>query len=77
LKILHDLIESDNGGRWPIIGIDLSQQPIKDFKKPIKIEVTTPHEDHFIHALEDIQEGIQNNKTSIRHPTIIPTRVPI
>jgi L-aminopeptidase/D-esterase-like protein len=55
-NVLHDLLKSHNRGRWPIVGMELAEKPIKD------IEATTPEEDHTVHALESAQEGLQDDK---------------
>ena len=48
---------------------------MKNFKTHIQIEVKTPQEDHTLQVLESTQEGMQNDKTTTQHPTIIPTRL--
>ena len=30
--LLHQLLSRENGGRWPIIAMDLGRQPVKDFE---------------------------------------------
>ena len=59
-KLLHDLQESNNGGRWPIISMGLEKLPINDFKLQIQIKVTPPQGDHSLQALEATQEGLPN-----------------
>ena len=40
--LLHLLLQTTNGGRWPIIGIDLGNKPVIDFSKHIPdTEATT------------------------------------
>jgi hypothetical protein len=74
-KLLHEELEKYNGGRWPIISMDLGNKPIKDFKSQIKIEMTTPQEDTTLQALEASHEGLQNDKEKSHHPTIMPTNL--
>jgi hypothetical protein len=69
-------LEKHNGGRWPIISMDLVNKPIKDFKSQTKIEMTTPQEDTTLQVLEATHEGLQNDKDKSQHPpTIIPTNL--
>ena len=53
--------------------MELGNKTVKDFQTQMKIEMTTPQEDTTIQALEDAQEGLQNDKKKTQHPTIIPT----
>ncbi len=39
-KILHDLLQTHNGGRWPILNMDLENKLVKDFKAQTRIETT-------------------------------------
>jgi hypothetical protein len=72
-KLLKEQLGIHNGGRWPIVSMDLGNKTIKDFKTQIKIELTTPQKHTTLQALEDIQEGLQNDKAKAQHPTIKPT----
>ncbi len=76
-KLLHDLLETHNGGRWPIISMYLRSKPVRDFKTQTHIETTTTKDDKFLQTIEAIQEGLQNDKAKTNQPTIIPnTRLP-
>jgi hypothetical protein len=55
--------------------MDLGSKPVKDFKEQTKLETVTPQEDHTLHTLQATQEGLQNDKETIKHPTIIPENV--
>ncbi len=44
-KLLHDLLEANNGGRWPIVSMDLGSKPVKDFQAQTQLETSTPQED--------------------------------
>jgi hypothetical protein len=72
-KLLHEQLEKHNGGRWPIISMDLGNKSVKDFRIQTKIEMTTPQSDSSLQALEATNEGLQNDKKKSQHPTIIPT----
>ncbi len=77
-KLLQDLLGTLNGGRWSIMIMDLGSKPVKDFKAQTKLETATPQEDHTlqtIQATQATQEGLQNDKETIRHPTIIPENI--
>jgi hypothetical protein len=52
--------------------MDLGSKPVKDFKAQTILETTTPQEDHSLQALQATQEGLQNDKETTKHPTIIP-----
>jgi hypothetical protein len=54
---------------------DLGSKPVKDFKAQIKLETTTPQEDHTLQSLQATQESLQNDKETIKHPTIIPENI--
>jgi len=49
--------------------------PVKDVKAQTKLETTTPQEDHTLQTLQATQEGLQNDKETIKHPTIIPENI--
>jgi hypothetical protein len=74
-KLLQEQLEKHNGGRWPIVSMDLGNKTIKDFKPQMKIEMTPPQEDRTFQAREATQEGLQNDKAKRQHPTIIPTDI--
>jgi len=52
--------------------MDLGKNPIKNFKTHTQIELSMPQADHILQALEATQEGLQKDKTTTLHPTIIP-----
>jgi hypothetical protein len=72
-KLLQDQLEKHNGGRWPIVRLNLGNKTIKDFKTQTQIEMITPQADPTLQALEATQEGLQDDKMKPLHPTIIPT----
>jgi hypothetical protein len=55
--------------------MELGTQPIKNFKTQTQIELNTPQADHTLRALEATQEGLQSDKITTQHPTILPTNV--
>ena len=59
----------------PIIGMDLGNKTVKDFKTQMKKEMTTPQEDTTAQAIEATHEGLQTDKEKTQHPTIIPTNL--
>ena len=74
-KLLHEQLEKHNGGRLPIISMDLGNKTVKDFKTQMKIEMTTPQEDTTVQAIKATHEGLQNHKEKTQHPIIIPTNL--
>jgi hypothetical protein len=72
-KLLQEKLEKHNGGRWPILSMDLGNKTIKDFKTQTQIKMITPQEDTTLQALEATREGLQTDKMKTRHPTTIPT----
>ncbi len=52
--------------------MDLGRKPVRDLKTQTHIEATTPQDDHFLQSLEATHEGLQNDKETTNHPTIIP-----
>jgi hypothetical protein len=71
-KPLHDLLQTHNGGRWPILIMDLENKLVKDFKTRTRIETNTTQDDHTLQSIEATQEGLQNDKANTKHPIIIP-----
>jgi hypothetical protein len=55
--------------------MDLGNKPVKDFKTQTHLETTTTQEDHTLQPIEATQEGLQNDKANIKHPTIIPNTI--
>ena len=55
--------------------MDLGNKTVKDFTTQTKIEMITPQNDSSLQALEDTNEGLQNDKEKTQHPTIIPTNL--
>jgi ribonuclease HI len=74
-KLLHELLQTQNGGRWPILSVDLGKKPVKDFKAQTIIEKIDTQEDYTLQPLEASEEGLQNDKKHTKHPTIIPTNI--
>ncbi len=61
-KLLHDLLQTHNGGRWRILGMDLENKPVKDVKAQTHVETTTTQEDHTLQSIESTQKGLQTTK---------------
>jgi len=72
-KLLQDQLEKHNGGRWPILSMDLGNKTIKDFETQTQMEIIIPQDDTTLQAIEATREGLQNDKIKVEHPTIIPT----
>ena len=51
-KLLHDLLQTHNCGRWPILNMDLGNKSMKEFKAQTHIERTTIQEDHTLQFIE-------------------------
>jgi hypothetical protein len=51
--------------------MDLGNKTVKGFKTQMIIVMTTPQEDTTLEALEATHEGLQNDKETTQHPTII------
>ncbi len=68
--LLHQLLKQSNGGRCPVIGVDLRKTPVMDFSKHIpKTENTTPSDLPLITHPEN--EGLQDDKKPMgRHATL-------
>ena len=77
--LLHRLLQTSNGGRWPIVGVDLGDTPIKDFTnlKPDIEETTASQLSQILHPEE---KGLQHDKPNIRNHSqtkpeyILPTQ---
>jgi len=68
--LLHKILRNTNGGRWPIIGLDLGSTPITYFSKHnTDIEETTSSHLQPIPDLE--QEGLQDDKPNTMEPKYI------
>jgi hypothetical protein len=70
--LLHQLLQNTNGGRWPIIGLDLGNTPIRNFTtlKPDTTKDTTTQLPQILHPEE---EGLQNDKPNTpNQPQTIP-----
>jgi hypothetical protein len=74
-KLLQDLLGTHNGGRWPMLSMDLGSKPVKDFKAQTKLETTTQQEDHSLQTLQATQEGLQHDKETIKYPAIFPENI--
>jgi hypothetical protein len=57
-KLLQELLQTHNGGRWPILSVDLGNKPVKDFKTQTLLETITSQEDHTLKSIEATQEGL-------------------
>ena len=70
--LLHQLLQKSNGGRWPVIGIDLGKTPITDFRntKPKTDDTPLSNLPPITHPE---QEGLQDDKNAAGEtPHIIP-----
>ena len=70
--LLRKLLQTSNGGRWPIVGVDLGDTPIKDFThlKPDIEEATALQLPRILHPKE---EGLQTDKPNTpNHSQTIP-----
>ena len=74
-KLLHELLQTHNGGRWPILSMDLGNKPVKNSKTQTLLETINTQEDHTLQSIEATQEGLQNDNIHIKHPTIIPNNI--
>ena len=74
-KLLHNLLQTHNGGRWPILSMDLGNKLVKDVKPQMHIETATTQEDHILKTIEATHEGVQKDKANIKHLTIIPNTI--
>ena len=74
-KLLRDLLQINNGRRWPIISIDLrkkSHQGLQNINASVnplttRGPISTIPRGHL--------ERLQNDKTTIKHSTLIPSRL--
>jgi len=65
--LLHQLLQNTNGGRWPIIGLDLGNKLVANFSKHnTDIEEMTPSKLQPIPHLD--QEGLQDDKPNTTEP---------
>ena len=55
--------------------MDLGNKPVRDFKSQMHIETVTTQEDQTLQSTEPTQEGLQNDKANINHPTNIPNTI--
>ena len=53
----------------------MGSKPVKDVKAQTKLEATAPQEDHSLQTLQATQEGLQTDKETIKHPTIVPENI--
>ena len=51
--------------------MDLGSWPVKHLKAHAQIKTTMPQDDHSLQTLEATQEGLQNDKATRKHPTLI------
>jgi hypothetical protein len=75
IRLLHDLLDAHNGGRWPILNMDLGSKLVRDFKTKMHIETIAPQQDHTLQSLEATQEGLEKDKVTMNHLTIIPNTI--
>jgi hypothetical protein len=61
--LLHKLLQTTNRGRWPIIGVDLGNTPIKDFTT-LKPDITEDTASQLPQILHPEEEGLQNDKSN-------------
>jgi hypothetical protein len=69
--LLHKLLQTIHGGRWPIIGVDLGNTPIKDFTT-LKPDIKEDTVAQLPQILLPEEEGLQNDKpNTINRPQTI------
>jgi hypothetical protein len=59
--LLHTLLQTTNGRRWPMIGVDLGNTPIKDFTT-LKPDITEAMTSQLPQILHPEEESLQNDK---------------
>jgi hypothetical protein len=74
-RLVHELLQTHNGDRWPILNVDLGNKPVKDFKTQTLLKTITTQEDYTVHSIVATQEGLQNDKILTKHPTIISNTI--
>ena len=72
--LLHRLLSRENGGRWPILAMDLGRQPVTDFEKQLKDCRTEAHQapDRTDPAGEGPMDTEVEEKSDERYKTILP-----
>ena len=73
--LLHIILQTSNGGRWPIVGVDLGEKTITDLTnlKPDIEEITASQLPQILHQEE---KGLQNDKPNTpNHPQTIPENI--
>jgi hypothetical protein len=55
--------------------MDLGSTPVKDFTTQTYLEKTNSQHDPSLQSIDPTQEGLQDDKTHIINPTIIPTNI--
>ena len=63
-KLLHNLLQQSNGGRWPILCMDLGNGHVKDFKTQLSLEAKSLREDPRFPDVTPLEEGLQCDKIS-------------
>ena len=70
--LLHNLLQNTNGGRWPILGLDLGNTSTKDFKTLPQDNTEYPAA-QLPQILHPEEEGLRNDKpNTATHPQTIP-----
>ena len=72
--LLHQLLLKENGGRWPIIAMDLGKQPVKDFEEQLKECRTEAQQapDRTDQAGEETMDNEAEEKRDDKYKTILP-----
>ena len=80
-KLLVERLKKSNGGRWPILSMDLGNGPVRDFDTQLKIEREhTFHQTHENHMggtpsptpPSTGEEGMQDYKSDVHYTTTVP-----
>ena len=72
--LLHQLLLRENGGRWPVIAMDLGKQPVKDFEEQLKECRTEAQQapDRTDQAGEETMDNEAEEKRDDKYKTILP-----
>ena len=61
-RLLQELLQKSNGGRWPILCADLGQKPVTDFDNLME-DIRNPTQADLTGITHPLQEGLQDDKT--------------
>ena len=72
-KLLHQLLQQANGGRWPILSMDLGKGHVKDFRTQLTHEIFNLRKDPRFPEVTPKEEGLQYDKISNHYyPASLP-----